>query len=451
MVTGIPTGRAPARPLLRDTVMDRDATSAAPPPPDVVPPVAWETARKVGLLGAGLTAAAAALGLAATLIGDGTPSAVHTARLLLVFVGTVTAGLAISFRPEKWEAWAIGAAAGALAVAGIPAHWDSFRMLLGIFTAVAVARLVLVLVPTGWRLGLVSAFIVFHFGGIFMATTSPPPTPWFVDQVYNRVYNQYLQFAYLRNAYHFYSPQPGPASILACLIKTEKEEVGPTGETRKGYDLKWVVLPTRPKDIRDPLGLTYYRRLSITDQISRGTPDLLNAATFEQTEMSARRGRVADQYPLHPTEPNVLQYRVPSPEVARFLLPSYAQHLILENTPTPEAAARTTILMYRLEHQTLGVMEFTGKGTADGRPGDPYHPVTYRPYFLGEFELVSEDPTNPGASRVRLRNPQEPMLYWLLPVLPRPGGPAPGDPAKKDYVDYMAKHAGLEFDWSQLR
>jgi hypothetical protein len=43
------------------------------------------------------------------------------------------------------------------------------------------------------------------------------------------------------------------------------------------------------------------------------------------------------------------------------------------------------------------------------------------------------------------------MLYWLVPILPKDGGISPTDPNAKDYEDFMSKHAGHEFDWSQLR
>src|SRR5437667_416198 len=82
----------------------------------------------------------------------------------------------------------------------------------------ALAGAALVAAPRPWRQGVISAIIVFHFGGIFMATASPPPTPWLVEQMFQRVYNPYLQFMYLRNAYHFYSPEPGPASLLCFLL-----------------------------------------------------------------------------------------------------------------------------------------------------------------------------------------------------------------------------------------
>jgi hypothetical protein len=422
--------------------MDRDA---AAPAAGVVPPVCWTLARGVAAAGAGLVALAALLGLV-----DGSPGVVSTLRLVLVFAGSVATGVGVSLRPDRWEAWAIGAAAAAVGVVGVPAHWDSFRLLFAVLAGVALFRLVVVAVPPPWKVRAVSALIVFHFAGIFTATTSPPPTPWFVEQVYHRVYNQYLQFIYMRNAYHFYSPEPGPASLLACLVKTESgTETTADGQVRRKYDTRWVVLPRRPADVRDPLGLTYFRRLSITDQVSRSMQDY---TAFEKTEVRARRYRMTipgsdPYYPLHPAEAEQSQYRLPTPEVARFLLPSYAQHLILEHTPDAAAAARTTLKVYRLEHQTLRVEQFIGVGNPDGKPTDPYHPTTYRPYFLGEFRLTSEDPAHPRKPRVELVDPQADMLYWLIPVLPNP---TPGAD-KKDYVDYLSIHAGHAFDWSQLR
>lgn len=425
--------------------MDRDAP--APPRDEVVPPVCWGLARRTILVGGGLIGVAAGLGLA-----DAAPGPVSTARLFLVFIGAVAAGLGVSFRPDRWEAWALGSAAAALGVAGLPAHWDSFRFLFGVLAGVGVFRLVVGVVPPAWRLGLVSAFILFHFAGIFMATASPPPSPWLVEQVYHRVYNQYLQFIYMRNAYHFYSPEPGPASLMACLVKTEVgTETTADGRARKKYETRWVVLPKRPADVRDPLGLSYFRRLSLSDQISRGMPDF-STASFEKTEVRARRFQLTipgseTYYPLHPNEPEVVQYRLPTPEVARFLLPSYAQYLILEHTPDADAAARTTLRIYRLEHRTLTAEALVGVANPGGRPGEPYHPVTYRPYYLGEFRLTSEDAAHPGRPRVELVDPQDPMLYWLVPVLPAAG---PGD-GKKNYTDYLSTHAGHEFDWRQLR
>src|SRR5262245_7244365 len=141
--------------------MDRDAPFSYPPTPspDVVPPVRWETARAVGLTGTGMVAGAAVLGLAATVIGDSTPWPLHTARLALVFLGTITAGLAVSFRPDRWQAWAIGVAAALLAIPGTPAHWDSFRLLFGVLAGVGAFRLAFAFASPRLRIAAISTLI----------------------------------------------------------------------------------------------------------------------------------------------------------------------------------------------------------------------------------------------------------------------------------------------------
>ncbi len=440
--------------------MDRDAVPAQSIA-EVVPPFEWASVRKVGSVGLGLVAGAAVLGLVATALGA-PPWGLHTARLFLVFIGAITTGAAVSMRPDLWQAWALGAAAGALAVVGTPAHWDSFRLLFGVAGAVAASWAVLLLAPAEYRVPVLSAVLVFHFTGIFLATTSPPSTPWVTEQAFIRVYNPYLQFLYLRNAYHFYSPEPGPASVIVCLLKTE---TGTDAQGRPQYETRWVVLPKRPADIKDPLGLTYYRRLSITEQIARATPGL-GQTTAENSEMLPRRKMVLRSIPLHPADREETQYRLPQPEVARFVLPSYASHIILENTDAARAG-KTTVKIYRLEHKTLSVEEFVNAFDRPNMITNPYHPSTYRPFFLGEFGFVP-DPDKPGSTRIELLNPQEPMLYWLVPVAPRPGGRPPGDTNTREYIDYMSIHAldtlnlserdvddpayrDKVFDWNQLR
>src|SRR5262249_39550710 len=152
---------------------------------------------------------------------------------------------------------------------------------------------------------------------------------------------------YLRNAYHFYSPEPGPASILAFLLKTETGSDPSTGA--KQYRYEWVVIPRRPADVRDPLGLGYYRRLSLTEQMARGSPGLtIPTDQFEKTEVWYRRynqsrPELGGKIPFHPGENINVQYRLPNPDVTRYLLPSYASHVILEHTPDKETAAKTTV------------------------------------------------------------------------------------------------------------
>src|SRR4051812_8037446 len=120
--------------------MDRDA---AAPPVEVVPPVDWKIARNIAATGGGLIALAAVLGA----VSSG-PGGVASARAALVFVGAVAAGFGAWLRPDRWEAWAIGTAAAALAaVAGVPDSWDSFRLLFGVLAAAAGFRLVVAAAP----------------------------------------------------------------------------------------------------------------------------------------------------------------------------------------------------------------------------------------------------------------------------------------------------------------
>lgn len=442
--------------------MDRDATPAAAGA-EVVPPFEFGSVRRIALVGLGPLACAAALGLVATAVGA-PPAFLVPVRVLLVGAGALAVGAAVSMRPDLWRAWAFGAAGGALAVAGLPEQWDSFRMLFGVIAAVALAGTLLLLAPPAYRLPLISAWVLFHFSGIFFATTTPPSTPWVTEQAFIRVYNPYLQFVYMRNAYHFYSPEPGPASLLVFMLKTE---TGTDARGQKQYKTQWVVLPKRPNDVKDPLGLTYYRRLSITEQLARATPGLiLSTNASEKNEMLPRRQAVAHLIPMHPTDEPAAQYRLPQPEVARFVLPSYASHVILEHTDRAEAG-KTTVKVYRLEHRTMSVEEFANPRNRTGATTNPFDPITYRPYFLGEFGFVA-DPEKPGSTRIELLNPQEPMLYWLVPIAPRPGGVPPGDPNKRPFIDFMSihaldpldlnasdvddpKHRDRVFDWSQLR
>jgi hypothetical protein len=167
--------------------------------------------------------------------------------------------------------------------------------------------------------------------------------------------------------------------------------------------------------------------------------------------MYARRNSMIFRIPYHPTDPQLIQYRLPNSDISRYVLPSYASHVIVWHTPDKETAAKTTVKVYRLEHRDL-----TADRLAAGDP--PYHPGTYRPFFLGEFDAHGN-----------LTDPREVFLYWMLPIIPTQSQPLPdfeGNPFKKNYYDYLSVHAldmspeevlkanvddGKVFNWSQLR
>jgi hypothetical protein len=259
-------------------------------------------------------------------------------------------------------------------------------------------------------------------------------------QFSTRVFMPYMQFGYLGNAYHFYSPEPGPASHLFFLIYYERDEIDPATNKPK-IEAGWETIPRRPEQVKDPLGVSYYRRLALTELVAGTIPDYMTPASFEKSDAYKRRTDVdrglVTGYPKIPipgppeADPPYLQYRVPQVDKSRYLLPSYARHILTEYSRPGWTAVRVKI--YRLEHRILPPQDYDKRSTGTGQALEPYHPTTYKPFFLGEFDR--------GGNLV---DPQDPMLYWLVPILPK--RPAPGSD-DKDYVDYMSKHAGYDYEW----
>lgn len=402
---------------------------------EVVPPPDPRTIAFARGLGFSLCLLAAVLGLIVAGVGD--TVYVNSPRVWLTLIGGVAGGAALSLKPTCWISWLIAAGTMFMARFGFPTHWDSFQFLATVLGCVSLVGAVLAALPMGIRCGVVVAYFVFHFGGILTATTWPHPAPWITEQMGNRVYQPYLKFLYLMNAYHFYSPDPGPASHLYFLIKFHTTENDPA--TGKPIEkLEWVTIPSRPEQVKDPLALTYYRRLSLSEQCSMATPDAYTPATFEKSEVYTRRMEVLNglrpgypKIPIAPpeTEPWGVQYKIPTARITSNILPSYIRHLAIHHASADRKPVM--IRVYRLEHRIMQPSTLAMDPNAD-----PYHPTTYRPYFLGDYD-----------AKGTLIDPQDPMLYWLIPILPKPGGASLGDPKKRDYEDYLEKHAGAELEW----
>jgi hypothetical protein len=432
--------------------MERDGPII--PTDELIPPPDPRAVYRTAAVGAGLCGAAALLGLGLDLNGMGGPGPWSTVRLVVTAAGLLTAGAALSLRAGLPLAWLIAVAACVLSWFGLPAHWDSARLVAGVTGCAALLGAFLTALPRTLRLAGLSLLAVYHFFGIFLATTWPDPTPWPTQQIGTRAFLPYLMFMYLRNAYHFYSPDPGPASLLYCLIEFEPETDPVTGRPvldEKGNPKKaeheWLKIPNRSEHLKDPLALTYYRRLSVTEQISQTIPDYLTPTSFEKLDVRQRRQQVAagvfENYPQIPFAPEeieqpIFQYRMPRPDVTRYLLPSYARHLLIANSRPGRKAVRVKI--YRLEHRVIPVSTF-----ASGM--SPFHPLTYKPYFLGEYYL------NPETDSGELVNPQDPMLYWLVPIVPkRPEAMKPPDQVRfedETVDDYLSKHAGFDVKWRE--
>ncbi len=410
---------------------------------DLVPPAQPRSVYRIGLVGLVLSAIAAAIGLLADAILTDVPAILATLRLGLVGFGVVVAGSAISMRPELPRAWLIAVATGFLAAyVGIPEHWDSGRLLARVFSGVALAGAVLVAVQPTVRYVLMLCGVLFHFSSILISTTWPDPTPWLVNQLGQRIYIPYQQFTYLRNAYHFYSPEPGPASLLFTLVTYEYDTIDPdTGKPK--VEQEWITIPHRGTQTKDPLALTYYRRLSITENATRVSPDI-SWQTEEKRQIRKRRDDVANPFGVlpagvkripHPPVSEIPEFRwylQPQADITRYLLPSYAKHIAVENSVPGRRVVKVKI--YRAEHLIVAAQYFAIQKVS------PYHPSLFRIYFLGDY-------TPDG----KLIDPQDPMLYWIIPVTMKPEKHPLNDPRPEHFDDYLTEHSGFVFDWRNLR
>lgn len=402
-------------------------------------------------------------------IGKGTPF--PTARIGLVGVGVLASAIGLWLRGgADHRAWLAAAAAGWLGGFGLPMHWDSLRMVLMVAGTGAAVGGLLAFLPPRLRFSLIALGVLFHFTGILTATTWPDThgrSPWLTNQSAMRVYTPYFKFMYLSNAYHFYSPDPGPASQFFILIEYEIDD--PDAPGGKRTTAEWVDLPKRRVNYRDPLGLTYYRRLSITELASYSTPGTALPAGWEREMVRMNRQRnefdassrtVSVPGATAFGEADLTQYRLPHSPTRRAVYPSYARHIAAEYSGPRQVTGKDgkpggvlyhrviSLKMFRVEHRIIEAPQFLQYDNPDvlrARERDPtvaaaapagglspYHPAVYAPYYLGEY---APDGT--------LKNPNDPLLYWLTPVQYQQNA----DKSQPDYTDWMSKYAGREFNW----
>ncbi len=307
------------------------------------------------------------------------------ARAGFLFLGLLAAGVAIVIRPKS--PLVVGAAAGVgflgwLALgpwpnSGVP--WDSARHMMLFLTGVAAAAAVLLWLPRGVRRGVVSGVIVFHFVGILSTVFSVPPSPWLATNAWTYVFRPYLEFMYLNNAYHFYSPDPGPPNLLWFRLEYED------GSKR------WYKLPYR-EDY--PTSINYQRRLSLTESTHAAKlTDPAELALRQQLRLS-----VQHIIPLHPGLPEAVQFREPTAHAKR-MIQNYTRW-VAQHDPQAETPRKVVkVRLYRVLHEIL-----EGRDIADGY--DPLDMWRYRPYYQGEYDRDGN-----------LLDPHSPMLYWLVPII----------------------------------
>ncbi len=389
-----------------------------------------------------------------------------TLRLAAVAIGLAGVVGGVYLLGGGWRAWLVAAGAGVFVGFGFPLHWDSMRLVVWVGAALAAAAAGLSAMPAKWRYSLLAGAAVVHFLGLLVSSSLPEtqgrPGPWVSGQLSGWVYFDYKHFAYQTNAYHFYSPNPGPASKYAILLDYDIADPDAPGGTKQTAE--WVELPRRRTDYRDPLGLTYYRRLSVTELPSFGTVGTQLPASWEKgLVMESRKANELGQAGRLPVpgastsfvEMDLSQYNLPSADSRRLVFPSYVRHIAAEyggprTTPDGRVLLHTVtkVRLFRLEHRILDpyqildrVLPEEAKRAAQDpkyqpkvEPGsDPFHPSSYSPYYLGEY-----------AADGTLLNPNDPLLYWHLPV----GSPPPNpDRPNAPKWDYLSEYAGRKYPW----
>ncbi len=395
----------------------------------------WQKPWPVLLTGMGLVAVAAVIHHVAA---GGLPQV----RLLLLGGGLIAAAQAVILRmrqgseqvEERVESAAVITLAGFTALIGLLAtdkDWDSADMVLKALLVVAGIGLVLVLLDSLWRRIAISALVLFHFAGVFVTITMIPPpghpeatAPFLAVQAWIHVYRPYLQFLYMNNAYHFYSPEPGPPTQLWFSLNYEStDEKG-----AKSISTQWVKLPDRKTS---PVNLHYQRLLSITEScniVNTSMPaDVVGRMTQHRDAAllagwTDRAGAVHSfNLPYRPSDSATFDYQ-PAQDHSAIMMAAIIRRIARLNPTNPEAptAKLVSIKFYRVQHWILPAKEM----------GDGYLPTDetlYHAYYQGEFFTDG-----------RLVNLRDPFLYWRIPII-----------YEGNQIRHCVReHAGLDYNWA---
>lgn len=352
----------------------------------------------------GICALGAAIGSISQAVA---PSWANVAAMALAIAGLIGVGQAIARKPRNIFVLMLGVCAALLAYAATHSSWDSAHVLFLVMAGVAVFAIVVLLLPRPLQMAVVSALVVFHFCGEMSAITSPQPQTWLSNWSWVTLFRPHLVFCYTNNAYQFYSPDPGPASLLWFCV-----------ELNDGTKT-WYKLPRKPETHLDPLSVQFFRRLSMTEAANQNLtlpsipPDVLQS-----------RNRMLHQFPLHPELPLSAQYFVPQPFTRR-TISSYARHVALEFGGCEQVKS---IRIYRVLHRMLDARQFA----AGERP---YGESTYLPFYLGEFDCQG----------VLQNVSDDPMLYWLIPIYRGAAVVTPMTRSGQESVENcLMRHAGSD-------
>jgi hypothetical protein len=368
--------------------------------------------------------------------GHELPQLAWAACAILAFIASLATAAALVIRPRSpivlWSAALVALLTSMTADphgwwekwTGIPRDpadpgWDSAGLLYCVLATVAAVSGILVMVPRTMRRVAVSLLIIFHFGGILSAVTNAPPNvPWLSAQLWMYVYRPYLQFMYMNNAYHYYAPDPGPASLLWFCVEYE-------GQARHWVRVPWLDADREPRRTDGRLlwpKVEYTRRLSLAEAINQRTlPSLFDYQRRERNRLLAGQHQ---GIPALETVPLAQQFREPNTQ-SKLWLESYVRHVArtCKHPEHPELAVNG-VKAYLVIHNMLTPGEFLAPDR------DPNDLDLYTPYYYGEFDAkgVMKDTCltvkqRPDGSIEELY--RDPFLYWIIPIVRVPGAAAP--------------------------
>jgi len=344
---------------------------------------------------------ASLLGLGAAGIGALVYQITGSVLVPLIILGPLSAGVAIAIRPGSPAVLGFAAVTGFMVCFALLPSWDSIRMFMLVLSATAALAAVLMLLPRTLRRVAFSLIIIFHFGGILSSAFSQPPAPAVVQWAWTYVYRPYLEFMYLTNAYHFYSPEPGPGDLVWFYVKFEDGSAD------------WFKIPRREDNA---LAVEYQRRLSLTQAVNG-----LTATPFSEEAYKRRLLAInTEGIPAYPKMDAMSQYRVPN-ALSKEMLRSFARYVTYTKAHETEPPRKVaSVKIYRLLHNFLQPQEL-----ADGM--DPDSLWLYSAYFQGEYD------TNGN-----LLDPEDPLLWWMIPIIKTDSADGP------IIADYLMQHAQQE-------
>jgi len=340
--------------------------------------------------------------LLALALGKFAPDFLVPLRVVLIVGALVAAGMVVwwrlcdlgeqTFEARAWTAGfvVVGAALIFCAREAMDESWDSLRMALGVFSAVAAGGAVIVLLPSIGRRIAVTLLLLFHFGGILTAVTAVAPhngaaPPYLPTAIWSLVYRNYLQFAYMNNAYHFYSPEPGPPTLVWFRVEFEDGSVywyklAEHGQFSTRLQYQRMLALTESTNQPGPgihperLALLYLSRSSAGDRLGIETPSLQDASNH---------------------------YRETS-DLTKVYLPSYVRHVVwtVREKAGKQDVPVASVHVYRLAHNIISAPQLK----AGVEPDDKSF---YTAFFLGVY-------TEDGKLL------DDPFTNWMLPIYRKP-------------------------------